>query len=168
MCNIAGPEDALNCYTRMEGPEMWQIDLVTVLVTADFIMFAVILALVRKLWAGLRVQLAAVVENPEAMTAIGRGIAQGMRQSGLGKEGKDKQVTRGQERTLMTTVLKDWMGANAPMVRMLMDSFPETWRLVQQQPELAFVMMSKFGPMLEGHANQAIEKLSQGVEKAVR
>jgi hypothetical protein len=39
---------------------------------------------------------------------------------------------------------------------------------VQQQPELAFVMMNKFGPMLEGRANQALNQMSAGVEKAVR
>ena len=147
---------------------MLQMDFITVLVTLDFIMFSLILVYVRKLWKGVKQQLAAIAEDPDNMAAIGRGIAQGMRHSADGTAGKDKQVSRAQERTLMTTILKDWMGNNAPMVRMLMDQFPETWRLVQQQPELGFMIMTKLGPAMEGKIGKMADQAVAGLQKVVK
>lgn len=146
---------------------MLQLDIILGLVLADFIMFMAILAYVRRLWTGIQAQLAAITTDPEAMRNIGMGLAAGWKASADGKAGKDKQVTRNQERKLMTFVLKDYMNANAPLVKMLMDRFPETWQAVQQEPELAFIVMAKAGPMLEAQAQKGLNNAMGGLEKAV-
>ena len=104
-------------------------------------------------------KIAEVLSEPEARRQLGEGFARGMRLSANGSAGKEVQATKAQERVLMATALKDWMGENTPLVRLLMDKFPETWKLVQQQPELGFVVMSKWGPKLEAQAQAAMDKM---------
>ena len=156
----------------MEMAETWLLAAALAVLALDCAMFVGVLFAVRRIrervdrgMATIEEKIIAAVNSPENMEALGRGLAQSYRQSGYGKEGKDAQVTKEQEKKLFGMVLKHQTSQKLPALSMAMDFMgPDAWKYIEDNPQLGIIMLNKFGPQLNKAAEGITGKLMEAAK----
>ena len=109
-----------------------------------------------------------MMADPESLRLFGEGAMRGWRNSAHGTMGKDAQVSKASERAVLADILESWMSANLPMIGMIEQQIPDIKAIVRKNPEAAFVILQKFGPMIEKRMSEGIEKAASGVGGMMR
>jgi hypothetical protein len=109
-----------------------------------------------------------MMADPESLRLFGEGAMRGWRNSAHGTMGKDAQVSKASERAVLADILESWMSANLPMINMIEQQIPDIKAIVRKNPEAAFVILQKFGPMIERRMSEGIEKAASGVGGMMR
>ena len=148
--------------------EEWLAWAALVVLCIDAALFlSVFLMLKRGIWK-IQGDIVNMMADPESIRLFGEGAMRGWRNSAHGKMGKDAQVSKAEERSVLANILESWMSANLPMINMLEQQIPDIKAIVRKNPEAAFVILQKFGPMIEKRMSEGIEKAASGVGGMMR
>jgi len=118
--------------------------------------------------ASIKYALVALISEPDSLRDIGKGFAEGMRSSQNGKAGKDKQVSDAEEKAVLGDILESWMSVNTPMIKMIEEQVPDIRKIIRKNPQAAFVIMSKYGPALEGRIQGAADGAMNAAMQGMR
>jgi len=131
-------------------------------------LFLSVYLLLRRGIMGIQANIVEMMADPESLRLFGEGAMRGWRNSAHGTMGKDAQVSKASERAVLADILESWMGANLPMINMIEQQIPDIRAIVRKNPEAAFVILQKFGPMIERRMTEGVEKAASGVGGMMR